>query len=117
MRARKDKKYILPFLIGRGWGVGLLLLLLLTACHDDDGPDGPDPDPKAAAWTVDVLGGGAVETDDEGRITQRCVCDSGLLESQIERNIEEISVEFWNNDGLSDLRNTYYGIGYGDPCF
>lgn len=58
-----------------------------------------------------------VETDDEGRIPQRCVCDSGQLESQIERNIEEISVEFWNNDGLSDLRNTYYGIGYGDPCF
>ena len=58
-----------------------------------------------------------VETDDEGRITQRCVCDSGQLESQIERNVEEISVEFWNNDGLSDLRNTYYGIGYGDPCF
>ena len=64
MRAWKDKKYILPSLLGRGWGVGLLLLLLLTACHDDDGPDMIGP--EAAAWTVDVLGGGAVETDDEG---------------------------------------------------
>ena len=49
--------------------MGLLLtLLFLAACHDDDGPDAPDPGPESMAWTVDVLGGGAVETDDEGNV-------------------------------------------------
>ena len=56
-----------------------------------------------------------VETDDEGRIVQRWVCDFGKPGSQIEKNIEEISVEFWGYDGLSDLRYFYYGSGSGDP--
>ena len=31
------QKYILPFLTGRGWGVGLLLLLFfVTGCQDKD---------------------------------------------------------------------------------
>ena len=89
MRARKDKKYILPSLIGRGWGVGLhvvglllLLLLLLTACHDDDGPDMIGP--EAAAWTVDVLGGGAVETDDEGNVYFERTATFGSLRLKIQ---------------------------------
>ena len=82
MRAWKDKKYILPSLLGRGWGVGLLLLLLLTACHDDDGPDMIGP--EAAAWTVDVLGGGAVETDDEGNVYFERTATFGSLRLKIE---------------------------------
>ena len=56
-----------------------------------------------------------VETDDEGRIAQGWVCDPGQLGSQIEKNCEEISVEFWNNESLSDLRHFYFGTVYGDP--
>ena len=82
MRAWKDKKYILPSLLGRGWGVGLLLLLLLTACHDDDGPDMIGP--EAAAWTVDVLGGGAVETDDEGNVYFERTATFGSLRLKIQ---------------------------------
>jgi len=64
--------------------VGLLFLFLLTACHDDDGPDGPDPGPEAAAWTVDVLGGGAVETDDEGNVYFERTATFGSLRLKIQ---------------------------------
>ncbi len=85
MRARKDKKHILPSILERGWGMGLLLtLLFLAACHDDDGPDAPDPGPESMVWTVDVLGGGAVETDDEGNVYFERTATFGSLRLKIQ---------------------------------